>query len=81
MNRRVSVRYFALFRERAGKSHEVIETSAATAEELYGQLKEKYGFGLCTRDIRLAVNSEFTDLGHGLRDGDELVFIPPVAGG
>ena len=31
--------------------------------------------------VRVAVNDEFADWNQTLREGDELVFIPPVAGG
>lgn len=31
--------------------------------------------------VRLAVNLEYADMQHRLRDGDEVVFIPPVSGG
>ncbi len=31
--------------------------------------------------VRFIVNDEFTSGDHPLRDGDELAFVPPVAGG
>jgi len=31
--------------------------------------------------LKVAVNEQFSDWSHLLRDGDTVVFIPPVAGG
>jgi molybdopterin converting factor small subunit len=31
--------------------------------------------------LKVAINGEFTDWSTPLADGDEVVFIPPVAGG
>ena len=32
-------------------------------------------------DVRVAVNHEFVSRDHQISDGDEIAFIPPVAGG
>ena len=78
----VTVRYFAVLRDLAGKGEERLEIEAgAVASQLYTQLAERYGFPLKLRDVRVAVNDEFAPSEHVLRDGDRLVFIPPVAGG
>jgi molybdopterin converting factor small subunit len=34
-----------------------------------------------TKWIRVAVNNEFSDYGHEVKNGDEVAFIPPVSGG
>jgi sulfur-carrier protein len=75
----VNVRYFALFRERAGRDEERIETSASTVEALYAELQPR--LGLDPKMVRAAVNGEFVESGHSLAEGDEVVFVPPVAGG
>lgn len=75
----VEVRYFALFRERAGTDRERIETDAKTAGQLYAELQPR--LGLTPDLVRPAVNGEFVALDHPLKPGDEIVFIPPVAGG
>ena len=75
----VDVRYFALFRERAGRDSERIATPAATVGDLYGELEPR--LGLAATLVRAAVNGEFVETDHALRDGDEVVFVPPVAGG
>ncbi|HZH97502.1 MAG TPA: MoaD/ThiS family protein [Fimbriimonadaceae bacterium] len=78
---KVKVRYYALFREKVGKSEEVRLTSAANAEELYCELEDAYGFGLDRKLVKCALNGKFQPLDTALQDGDEVVFIPPVAGG
>lgn len=79
--RRVTVQYFALLREQAGRGNETLETRARTPRELYGELARRYPFTLDAAQLRVAINSEFGDWSAALRDGDAVVFIPPVAGG
>ncbi len=77
----VSVEYFALFREHAGRASEALSTDMATAADLYQFLRQKYGFGLEQEDVKVAVNDCFVDWNHPVVDNDTLVFIPPVSGG
>jgi molybdopterin-guanine dinucleotide biosynthesis protein A len=77
----VNIRYFALMREQAGRSEETIETTARTPADLYAELTARYGFTLGEEQLRVAVNSEFSDWSHKLAAGDAIVFLPPVAGG
>jgi molybdopterin-guanine dinucleotide biosynthesis protein A len=79
--RRINVQYYALLREQAGRSSESLVTSARTPRELYHELKGRYPFSLAPQMLRVAVNSEFAEWGQELREGDSVVFIPPVAGG
>ncbi len=79
--RQVHLRYFAILREHAGTSCEKRETTSTTVEELYVEIKEEKGFDLEKEFIRFARNGDFVDLDCFLQDGDEIVFIPPVAGG
>ncbi|MBP8257379.1 MAG: MoaD/ThiS family protein [Opitutaceae bacterium] len=78
---KVRLSYFALLREQRGLSHEVKETSARSAAELYAELSAQYRFTLPADRIRVAIDGEFSSLDTPLREGCELVFIPPVAGG
>jgi molybdopterin converting factor subunit 1 len=78
---RVSVQYYAMFREQAGASEEELNTPARTAAELYTELARRHGFTLAPDALRAVVNEEFADWETPLRDGDRVVFIPPVAGG
>jgi molybdopterin converting factor subunit 1 len=77
----LKIQYFALMREQAGRSEETVETAAATAAELFTELQARYGFTLSRTQLKVAVNSEFSDWSQPLRAGDAVVFIPPVAGG
>jgi molybdopterin-guanine dinucleotide biosynthesis protein A len=78
---KLRVQYFALMREQAGRSEETLETGAATPAELYGELAVRHGFTLAPSQLKVAVNSEFSDWSRPLAAGDDVVFIPPVAGG
>jgi len=77
----IEIQYFAVLRERAGTSHETVESAAQTAAELYDELAARHDFGLPRTMLRVAVNDEFTDWSQPLAAGDRVVFIPPVAGG
>jgi len=79
--RQINVQYYALLREQAGRSSESLVTAAVTPRDLYQELKGRYPFSLAPEMLRVAVNSEFGDWGQRLREGDSVVFIPPVAGG
>jgi molybdopterin converting factor subunit 1 len=78
---RLRLRYFALLREEAGRQSESVETAATTPADLYAELAARHGFRLPPAQLRVAVNAAFCDWDRPLRDGDEVVFIPPVAGG
>jgi molybdenum cofactor guanylyltransferase len=77
----LKIQYYALMREQAGRSEETVETSAATPADLYAELVSRYGFTLSLEQLKVAVNSEFSDWSQKLKQGDAVVFIPPVAGG
>jgi molybdopterin-guanine dinucleotide biosynthesis protein A len=77
----LKIQYFALMREQAGRSDETLETSAATPADLFEELSARYGFTLSREQLKVAVNTEFSDWSRRLIPGDAVVFIPPVAGG
>ncbi len=79
--KRITVQYYALLREQAGRRDEAITTTATTPRELYAELAGRYPFSLAADVLRVAINSEFGDWSAPLKDGDAVVFIPPVAGG
>jgi molybdopterin converting factor subunit 1 len=78
---RVHLRYYALLREQAGRQSETVETAASTPAALYAELSARHRFRLPQAQLRVAVNAAFTEWSSPLADGDEVVFIPPVAGG
>jgi len=79
--RQIRLRYFAILREHVGSSCEKRETTSTTVGELYNEINEEKNFDLEKESIRIALNGDFVELNCSLTDGDEIVFIPPVAGG
>jgi len=79
--KRLRIQYYALFREQAGRSEEEIETTAVDSAELYDELRTRHGFKLMREQLKVAVNAEFCPWNTLLKNGDSIVFIPPVAGG
>jgi molybdopterin converting factor subunit 1 len=77
----IQIRYYALLREQAKRSEESLTTAAQTANDLYAELKTRYGFTLPAEQLKVAINTEFCDWNTPLKAGDQVVFIPPVAGG
>ena len=77
----IRLRYFAVLREQARCDSEERQTSFNTPAQLYAELKAEKGFALDQDTLRVAVNGDFVDFNYSLKDGDEVVFIPPVAGG
>ena len=78
---KININYYALFREQAGCSGEIVEIEGDHAAELFESLKTKHGFSMNRAHVRLAVNDAFVSWETPLSDGDQIVFIPPVAGG
>ena len=80
---KLSVLYFAVFRERLGRSDDSFELAdGVTVREAVDALAAQHApIAQLRGRFRVAVNQEFVDDTHVLRDGDELALIPPVAGG
>jgi molybdopterin-guanine dinucleotide biosynthesis protein A len=79
--RKLTIRYFALLREQAGRSEETITSDAADARALYAELSTARGLKLSPEQLRVAINEAFADWSQPLAEGDTVVFLPPVAGG
>ena len=77
----ITVTYFAQLRELTGTSSEAIQTDSETPAGLFEELRAKYQLPLKRKGMMVAVNGDFTDWSHSLAEGEEIVFIPPVAGG
>ena len=77
----VHIQYFAILREQRGLGRESLATAATTAAALYDELRTRHGFSLPVDRVRAAINEEFVAWDTPLRDGQTVVFIPPVAGG
>jgi molybdopterin converting factor small subunit len=77
----IHLQYFAILRERRGQNKESRETTADTAGDLYEELKTEFKFPLGREQTRVAINGEFSEMDSLLNNGDEVIYIPPVAGG
>jgi molybdopterin converting factor subunit 1 len=79
----VKIRLFASLRETAGVREASLElVEASTAEDAWGRLAEDFP-ALARRrpGLAVSVNRAYARFDAVLREGDEVVFIPPVSGG
>ena len=79
----ITLRYFAIIRETVGaESEDRLVPDGTTAAEVAADLGARYPriAGLL-RSSPVMVNAAYADLKAPLNDGDEVAFIPPVAGG
>ena len=76
----VTVKYFASMRDKMGRGDDVVslEGDSVTVENLWKQVADGVDFPESTL---IAVNMEYTDSSHVVKDGDEVAFFPPVTGG
>ena len=80
---KVDVRFFALYRERAGRDGLSVELSpGATVSDLVEEVRGLFP-GLAPIEVRIvaAVNAQYADHDLVLSEGDEVALIPPVSGG
>jgi MoaE-MoaD fusion protein len=80
---RISVKLFAVLRERAGTGELTLHlpegaTVAAAAAAITQRLP---GISAYVPRVAYAVNREYVGAEAHLKDGDELALIPPVSGG
>lgn len=75
--------FFATYRDLAGAEELLVELPAsATVADLVAELRgARAGLAALPQAPAVAVNLEYAPLSTVLRDGDEVAFIPPVAGG
>jgi molybdopterin converting factor subunit 1 len=75
--------FFATYRDLAGAEELQVELpAAATVHDLVRELRAaRPGLAALPERPAVAVNLEYAPLSTALRDGDEVAFIPPVAGG
>ena len=80
---RVRVLYFASFRDAAGRAEEIREVPAGSrVGDLWAALSREITlFGRFPAAPPVAVNEKYVDSGTVLAEGDEVAFLPPVAGG
>ncbi len=80
---KVQLRFYASDRERLGRREgELTLPEDATVGDLWTILSRRHTeLGELGSSISFAVNQEYVDSAHRLRDGDEVALIPPVSGG
>jgi len=80
---KIRLLYFAVLRDIAGRSEDLVELPEGTrAADVWQRLRDEHA---ALRDYiqppMIAVNENYVNADEPLHDGDELAFIPPVAGG
>jgi molybdopterin converting factor subunit 1 len=80
---KVRLLFFAVLRDITGKNEEAIEVPEGTcAADVWNTLRQKHrqlaGY---ERPPMTAVNESYAAADQQLHEGDEVAFIPPVAGG
>ena len=77
---RITLRYFAVLRERRGLESEVMEVQQGTTlSEIYAQVFPPGPDG--PLPIAFARNQVYADADDVAEHGDEIVFLPPLGGG
>lgn len=79
--KRITVRYFAIFRENSGVGEETLELDANTALDVFEATRARHGSEEPTGHCKVAVNDEMVDWNATVKDGDTVLLFPPVAGG
>lgn len=76
----IDVVFFARLKREAGLETATLEVGEpSSVRELAAQVEEKYGLSL--RGCMVAVNETYAEPEQQLQAGDEVAFLPPVAGG
>ena len=77
---KLTVKYFGIIAETAGKNEEILDVAQGmSARDLKDQQIEAYHIA-DPESIQLAVNQNL-NMEVELREGDEVAFLPPFAGG
>ena len=79
----ITVRFFALYRERAGLSSLEMELpDGATVTSLTDAVRQRFP-RLAPPEVKIvvAVNAEYAEPEQALKPGDDVCLIPPVSGG
>jgi len=77
----IKVRYFALFREQAGCESESVDWPGGNLSSLFDLMAETHPQLQRQSAALVAVNDEMSDWAASVKEGDEILFFPPVAGG
>ena len=75
----IKVRYFASLKESLGRAEDdFVHTGLLSIRELWQRVNAATPL---PDNILVAVNMDYVDLNHLVKDGDEVAFFPPVTGG
>ena len=79
---RVTSLFFASYRDLVGAEEIVLDLpEGSTVSQLVEQVRSRPGADALPETPAVAVNREYASIDKVLSDGDEVAFIPPVAGG
>lgn len=78
---KITVRFFARYREALGVDSERVEGDFATVDDVRALLAGRGFDVLSEQNLMCARNEELCQLDEVLADGDEVAFFPTVTGG
>ena len=79
--KKLTIRYFAMFREHAGVSEETLDLDVATAAEVFVATRNRHGSTEPNGHCKVAINDVMASWETPVNDGDTILLFPPVAGG
>ncbi|MGC8698246.1 MAG: molybdopterin converting factor subunit 1 [Halothiobacillus sp.] len=73
----ITIKLFASLREQFGQDELTLSTTPRTVQAAWQCVSQQSP----PANLLAAVNHDYVDFDHPLRDGDEVAFFPPVTGG
>ena len=75
----IIVKYFASLKDRMGRDQDVVmATQVRNVADVWTRVSD---LAELPENTLVAVNMEYVEVEHPVRDGDEVAFFPPVTGG
>ncbi len=75
----IIVKYFASIRDAIGKQSEEVDVKVgATTGDIWSGVSKNIKY---TGKVMVAVNHEYVNMNHSIKENDEVAFFPPVTGG
>ena len=79
--KKITVRYFAMFREHAGLDEETLTLDATSTADVFVATRDRHGSDEPSGHCKVAINDVMADWDSPVVDGDTVLLFPPVAGG